>query len=121
MTVLVTALFALQVNGVRIHVVTEAHHHGNATGDPQAPASESGSPAGDHEHDHHPPHAASDHDLQLAAKQCSPFGFTFLLLPEPSLILTLPDTRLASAWCVDGGRPGESPPDPAPPRAPPIA
>jgi hypothetical protein len=43
-----------------------------------------------------------------------------ILLPETALLLTLPEPPAVSFTFEHGSRPGESPPDPRQPRAPPT-
>jgi len=120
---LTAALFAFHVNYVRIHLLTEVHHSAGATASPQALGDHHEHPAGDdHDHDHnqHQPHSAAEHHLQLAGKQQSPWVALALLLPEASVFLPLPQVQVGCAIIERGSLPGESPPDPRQPRAPPT-
>jgi hypothetical protein len=116
---LTAALFAFHVNYVRIHLLTEAHHSDSSIASAHAADHHDGE---DHEHDHgqHKPHSASEHQLQLAGKQQSSFALVAFLLPETSLFLTPPEPLVVCSTFEHGSRPGESPPDPRQPRAPPT-
>jgi hypothetical protein len=121
---LTAALFAFHVNYVRIHLLTEVHHSDSSIASAQAADRHDDHPeGGDHPHDHgeHKPHSASEHQLQMAGKQQSSFVLVAFLLPETSLFLSLPEPLVVYATFEHGGRPGESPPDPRQPRAPPTA
>lgn len=120
---LTAALFAFHVNYLRIHLLTELHHSESSNASAHAAVHPDDHPDGeDHEHDNgqHQPHSASEHQLQLAGKkQCPLLAFAFLP-PETSLFLTLPEPLLVYSTFEHGSRPGESPPDPRQPRAPPT-
>ena len=121
---LTAALFAFHVNYVRIHLLTEVHHSDSSTASAHAADHHDDHQDGeDHEHDHgeHQPHSASEHQLQLAGKQQSSFALVAFLLPETSIFLTLPEPLVVYSTFEHGSRPGESPPDPRQPRAPPTA
>lgn len=60
------------------------------------------------------------HQLQLAGKQPSSQPLVVLLLPEALPWLTLPEPLVVHTTLAHGTRPGESPPDPRQPRAPPL-
>jgi hypothetical protein len=120
---LTAVLFAFHVNYVRIHLLTEVHHNDSATASAHAAVHHDDTQDGeDHEHDHgqHQPHSASEHQLQLAGKQQCPLVAFAFLLPETSLFLTLPEPLVVCSTFEHGSRPGESPPDPRQPRAPPT-
>ena len=118
---LTAALFAFHVNCVRIHLLTEVHHSGSSFASAHAAHHHDNHQDGDdHGHGEHTPHSAAEHQLQLAGKPQSSFALVALLLPETSLFLTLPEPLVVYSTCEHGSRPGESPPDPRQPRAPPI-
>jgi hypothetical protein len=121
---LTAALFTFHVTYVRIHLLTEVHRNDTSTASAQAADHHDDHRDGeDHEHGHgrHKPHSASEHQLQLAGKQQSPSAVIACLLPETSLFLTLPEPFVGYSTFEHGSRPGESPPDPRQPRAPPTA
>jgi hypothetical protein len=118
---LTAVLFAFQVNYVRIHLLTEIHHSGASTASTQTAEHHHDHDDGDdHDHDQHQPHSASEHQLQLAGKQQCPLVAFAFLLPETSFFLTLPEPLMVYSTFEHGSRPGESPPDPRQPRAPPT-
>jgi hypothetical protein len=120
---LTTVLFAFQVNYIRIHLLTEVHHSGEfATGTHHPGDHHHGDQAGsDHHHHHqHQPHSADDHEFQLSGKRPLPTNTIALLLPENSFFLTPPNLLLIDSQRERDGSPGESPPDPRQPRAPPT-
>jgi hypothetical protein len=120
---LTAALFAFHVNYVRIHLLTEAHYNGaSTTVEHSAHYHDDHEGDSDHHHDHdqHQPHSASDHQLQPANKQQSCFATVVFLLPATSLLSTPSELFVVYLTFERGSRPGESPPDPAQPRAPPT-
>jgi hypothetical protein len=119
---LTATLFAFQVNYVRIHLLTEVHHRGeSATSAPHPGDHQHDAQAGnDHHQQHHQPHSADDHELQLTGKRLFPANTIALLLPETSFHLTSPKLLMMSSPREPAGFPGESPPDPRQPRAPPT-
>jgi hypothetical protein len=119
---LTTVLFAFQINYIRIHLLTEVHHRGDgAAGHHHAGDHHHSAEAeNDHHHDHHhQPHSADDHELQLTGKRPLPTDTIALLLPETSFYLSPPNLLLIDSQLERDGIPGESPPDPRQPRAPP--
>jgi hypothetical protein len=124
MALLTTFLFAFQVNYIRIHLLTELHHSGEFTAAlPHLDDHHHGDQAENdhHHHHHHQPHSADDHELQLTSKRPLPISTFTLLLPETTLKLTPPARQRIVLLCKLCDIPGESPPDPRQPRAPPQA
>jgi hypothetical protein len=110
------ALAAFYLNFVAVHLATEMHFHG-----------EDHSHAGEADHGHdddhgHTPHDASDHLLDVVLKGADP------ILAGPALatvletfILEVPARFTWTQPVFERERPpGESPPDPQQPRAPPL-
>jgi hypothetical protein len=118
-------LFAFYVNSIPIHLAAERH-----LDDGLGSVAASQVHHDDHDdtnHDdsnHHTPHRASDHTLILTAPAKAsgasalavflPSAVTSVLLPEPEPQPPLPVFERSRP-------PGESPPDPLQPRAPPLA
>ena len=118
---LVALLFIFQTGYVRYHLLSEGHHDEFHAASGESAFQHDDHDDGDHdESDHHKPHAASDHLLQMAAKYQTwlltldflPSDISFCLTQPASLIIPL----RSRIWKL----PGESPPDPAQPRAPPL-
>jgi len=119
----VAILFAFHLNYVPVHLATDlhvsklfsslthlvvhGHHHGGK----------------ETEENHHVPHPASDHALELAVRNPSPSDhLDVFLLPvdmTPQLFEHSPTAPLPLLERIK--LPGESPPSPLQPRAPPLA
>jgi hypothetical protein len=121
MRVLVVLLFVFQTGYVRYHLLSEVHHD-----DVHAAAVETGFDHDDHDDgdhhdsDHHKPHSASDHLVQLIAKHQTSLLAVDFLSPETSFQLARPEPVVFRVLYESGKAPGESPPDPQQPRAPPL-
>jgi hypothetical protein len=115
---LLTLLLVFYVNYVPFHLLTEqhdgfvgSHAHVVDLHDEEA----------DHHHDSdHKPHSASEHSLQLLAKSdsvaaCPPFVSSVALI-----VVKAPTLYSPSSYVEYISRPGESPPEPRQPRAPPL-
>lgn len=104
---LATDLHVSELFGSLTHLVVHGHHHGGK----------------ETEENHHAPHPASDHALELAVRNQSPSGhLDIFLLPAdttPQLFEHSPTPPLPILERIKP--PGESPPDPLQPRAPPLA
>jgi hypothetical protein len=122
---LTTIVFACYVNYLPVHLTLTVHQ------DHIVPA-RAGSVFHLHEHhdaadpnhqDEHPPHPGSDHALTfLSQRQASLAALSIAFIPsDPSVWLDLPDFHLRLPICERVKPPGESPPSPAQPRAPPAA
>jgi hypothetical protein len=104
---LATQIHASEILASVAHLVFHQHHHGS----------------NHNEESHHVPHPASDHAQDLALRvQSAVDGLIVFALPSDtqiSLVEVLPGFRVASVNRIKP--PGESPPDPLQPRAPPRA
>jgi hypothetical protein len=123
----VTAVFVFYTCYIPIHLATEMHlddvlaslAHGRVHNDVHDDA--------DHGHDNggdsHTPHPASDHQLNLTAStQSSSAVLAILLLPAvTSVLISEPEPQPRIPIYEHSRPPGESPPDPLQPRAPPLA
>lgn len=119
----VAILFAFHLNYVPVHLASglhvselfaslshsgfhEHHHRGEET-----------------EESHHVPHSASDHALDLAVRNQSLTGnLDVFLLPADAAVLVGESSPTPKLPILERIKPpGESPPDPLQPRAPPFA
>ena len=117
---LTAALFSFHIHYVPLHLLTEVHHSHGSTASAQTVDHHHDHPdEDDHDHGQHQPHSASMHQLQLAGKQPSSQPLVVFLLPEALPLMTLPEPLVVHSTLAHGNRPGESPPDPRQPRAPP--
>lgn len=120
-------LFAFHVNYVPLHLATATHLD-------EAVVAVLDSVLHLHDHDHadvpsdnsddgHTPHPATDHALIFAAQsQTSAVAVLMVFVStETSLQLLEPEVKWSTSIIERIKPPGESPPDPAQPRAPPIA
>lgn len=104
---LATDLHVSELLASLTHLAIHEHHHGGE----------------ETEGNHHVPHPASDHALDLAVRNQSASGHldVFLLPADPTTQLCecAPTPQLPIIERIKP--PGESPPDPLQPRAPPLA
>jgi hypothetical protein len=122
-----TRLFVLPIVGAYlvfnpIHLATETHDFGTRASQTSVAAHKHHHDDHSHDHGDHHPHNASDHELQLACKSIfSDFLLVYVSLSETWTIV-FPEfvsfSDIRSDWLKP---PGESPPEPSQPRAPPIA
>jgi hypothetical protein len=115
-------LFVFQTAYLRYHLLTERHQDGLPASAQERPFDFDEHGDGDH-HDghHHRPHAASDHTLPVIIKHQTPLLMLDLVASETSVALTPPDAQVFRVFYEREELPGESPPDPKQPRAPPVA
>jgi len=118
------ALAAFYLNFVSVHLATETHFHQGEEHSHSHAEQEH-----DHEHDHshddggHTPHNASEHLLDVALKGAEPMlaGLALGIVAE-TFILDAPVLFTWTQRVFERERPpGESPPNPQQPRAPPLA
>jgi hypothetical protein len=115
------ALAAFYLNFVSVHLATEMHFHGE---DHTHGAEQDHEQDHDHEHDgtEHTPHDASDHFLDVALKGADVLHAPVLAIASETFILDPPAEFTWTQPLFERERPpGESPPDPQQPRAPPLA
>lgn len=113
------ALAAFYLNFISVHLATETHLYGD--GHDHEHATET-----DHDHDHdtgdHAPHDASEHMLDVALKGAEVLHPPVLAIVSDTFILDAPVAFTWTPHFFERERPpGESPPDPLQPRAPPLA
>ena len=119
---LVAAVFALYVNYVPFHLVSEPHSHDASAAQAMASHSdEHHDPDHDGHDDHHAPHPASEHSIQMLPKSESLFLCLAFLPVTTGLVIEAPEPQMAVPFIERIWSPGESPPEPSQPRAPPIA
>ena len=123
---LVAVSFAFYVNFIPIHLATKTHLDNALASVAHTvcdhDAHDDDNPAhGDT--DHHVPHPASDHTLNLTTETPSfSVGCVAFFLPADTLVLICqPELRPPLPVFERIRPPGESPPDPLQPRAPPLA
>ena len=121
---LVAAFVAFYLNYIPIHLSTAGHLNDLLA---------SVGAFNDHEHaneehhndaDHHTPHPASDHALILTAQTHAPDPFALAVLyvlADTSVVIDAPERQQRIPVFERIKPPGESPPDPLQPRAPPLA
>ena len=120
---LVALLFAFYLVHTQVHLVSELHLDdwpaSTHADEIHAASQDHGGPHGDPDH-HHTPHSASDHDVQLLSKSGPHCLVTVCLLTTAYVLMEMPEPSPAVPIIERMELPGESPPDPAPPRAPPF-
>lgn len=116
-------LFAFHLNYVPVHLATDLHVSKLFASLTHLVIHQHHHSAKETEENHHVPHPASDHALDLAVRNQSPSDHldVFLLLTDttPQLFEHSPTPPLPIFERIKP--PGESPPDPLQPRAPPLA
>jgi hypothetical protein len=123
---LVAAFVALYLNYIPIHLATATHLSDLFAAVAHTVFDDHDHDHGDAEHDtdHHIPHPASDHALTIATQTQTSLPSPIVVvcvLAETSIFISEPGS-LASPPVFERIRPpGESPPDPLQPRAPPLA
>lgn len=122
---MVASLFAFYLNYVPIHLATEAHLDDLLTSVAAVAFHDHGH--GDAHHhdnnDHHTPHPASDHTQNLAVQtQSSCVALAVFCVPAETLVVIAVPQRQPPVPVLERIKPpGESPPGPLQPRAPPLA
>ena len=120
--VLVALLFVFQTGYGRYHLLAEAHHDNIPAAAGEMALDHDGHDDGDHhDSDHHKPHSASDHLVQLISKHQTSLLEVHFLSTDTSFHLTRRVSVVFRFLYESGKAPGESPPGPQQPRAPPLA
>lgn len=118
-------VFAFYLNYVPIHLAKAAHLDGVLESLAELVFLHDDHHAEHHDSDEHVPHPASDHTLTLTTQTPAhhgPVALTVFLLPMDVGVTLLPPTHSSRLLVFERIRPpGESPPDPLQPRAPPLA
>jgi hypothetical protein len=126
--VFATLLFAFYINFIPIHLAAETHLNDSvaSVADADLHHDEHNDDHDHHHHDsdHHTPHRASDHTLTLTTTAKAPTASALALLFLPAITSVLASEPQPQPPIPVFERiipPGESPPDPLQPRAPPLA
>lgn len=123
--VLIAALFAFYLNYIPLHLATATHLNGLLESVAEAVSHHDGHDDADHhdDNDHHTPHPSSDHTLNLLAQSQTPVSVLAVVcvLADTSILIELPQPQQPIPVFERIRPPGESPPDPLQPRAPPLA
>jgi len=120
---LIAGVVAFHLGFVQFHLATTVHLHGALATAVEQVHHHHDHHHGHHDSDEHVPHPDSDHTLTLATQRQaqSVVAFTAFALPANSVTALPPPTLLSLPLTFELVRPSaESPPDPAPPRAPPV-
>jgi hypothetical protein len=122
----VAAVFAFYLNYIPVHLATATHLDDLLESVAEAVLHHDGHDDADHSHDsdHHVPHPASDHTLTLITQTLSSNDVVtaVCLLPvDTSVLFCEPEAPLPAPVFDRIWPPGESPPGPLQPRAPPLA
>lgn len=122
----VAALFVFYLNYIPLHLATATHLDGLVASVSEVVLHHDGHDDAAHSHDNDPhvPHPASDHTLTFTAQthESSALTLAVFFLPVDSTVLICePKVRLPSPVFDRVWPPGESPPGPLQPRAPPFA
>lgn len=120
---LVAGVVAFYLNYVPIHLATAAHLDGVLDSLAELVFHHDDHHADQHDSDGHVPHPASDHTLTLTAQTQSPVSVLAVVcvLSDTSILLELPQRQQPVPVFERIRPPGEPPPDPLQPRAPPLA
>lgn len=123
--VLIAALFGFYLNYIPFHLATATHLDNLLESVAEMVSHHDGHDDADHhnDNDHHTPHPASDHTLTLTAQTQSPVSVLAVVcvLADTSILLELPQPQQPIPVFERIRPPGEPPPDPLQPRAPPLA
>ena len=120
---LLALLFTFYVNYIPFHLLSERHLDDSLPSEQLADAHHEDHDDADHEdHDgHHKPHPSSEHSIQLLPKSESITLFIAFVPAVTTIVLDTPESLFTAAFVEHIWPPGESPPEPSQPRAPPIA
>jgi len=123
---LMALLFTFYVNYIPFHLLSERHYDDSFSSELSAAHLD------DHDHDHddadldsddghHKPHPSSEHTIQIFPKSESIALFIAFVPSVTTIVLEVPESLYTPAFVERIWPPGESPPEPSQPRAPPIA
>ena len=123
--VLIASLFGFYLNYIPLHLATATHLDSFLESVAEVVSHHDGHDDADHHDDngHHTPHSASDHTLTLTAHTQSPISVVAFVcvLADTSILLESPQQQRPIPVFERVRPPGEPPPDPLQPRAPPLA
>lgn len=120
---LVAAFVAFYLNYIPVHLATATHLNDLFTAVAHTVFDDHDHDDAEHDTDHHIPHPASDHALTITtqAQTSLPSVIVVCVLAETSIFISEPDPLPSPPVFERIRPPGESPPDPLQPRAPPLA
>jgi len=120
---LMALLFTFYVNYIPFHLLTERHLPDTLSSEQLAAVNHDDHGEADHDgHDgHHKPHPSSEHSIQILPKSESVVLCIAFLPVVTVVVLDVPGSRVTAAFADRIWPPGESPPEPSQPRAPPTA
>jgi hypothetical protein len=120
--VLMALLFTFYVNYIPFHLLSERHCDDSLLSQVSAQHFEDHDDADHDDHDgHHKPHPSSEHSIQILPKAQSVTLFVAVLPAVTTVVLDVPTSLVTATFVEHIWPPGESPPEPSQPRAPPIA
>jgi len=120
---LMALLFTFYVNYIPFHLLSEHHLDDAFPSTHLAAAHLDDHDDADHD-DHagdHKPHPSSEHSIQILAKSQSVALFVVFLPAVTTVVVDAPRSLFTAAFVERIWPPGQSPPEPSQPRAPPIA
>ena len=121
---LMALLFTFYVNYLPFHLLSERHYDDALSSEIlTAHLDDHDHDDADHEsHDgHHKAHPSSEHSIQFLPKSESIALFIAFVPAVTTIVLDAPESLYTAAFVERIWPPGESPPEPSQPRAPPIA
>ena len=120
--VLMALLFTFYVNYIPLHLLSERHYDDSLLSQVSVEHFEDHNDADHDDHDgHHKPHPSSEHSIQILAKSQSVALIVAFVPAVTTVVLDAPKPLCTAAFVERIWPPGESPPEPSQPRAPPIA
>jgi hypothetical protein len=118
---LLALLHIAYVNYIPFHLLSEQHCGDSLSSQISDAHFDDHDDADHHSHDgHHKPHPSFEHSIQILAKSESIELFISFIPAVATLVLEVPESLFTAALVERIWPPGESPPEPSQPRAPPI-
>ncbi len=115
-------LFTFYVYYIRFHLLSEPHCDDCLSSQISAAHFDDHDDADKDGHDgHHKPHPSSEHSIQILPKSESVALHIVFLPAMPITIVATPESQFIAEFAEHIWPPGESPPAPSQPRAPPLA
>src|SRR6266498_4350255 len=120
---LMALLFRYYVNYIPFHLLSEKHLNDAVSSAELAAIHFDDHDDADHDgHEgHHKPHPSSEHSIQILPKSESVALHIVFLPAMPITIVATPESQFIAEFAEHIWPPGESPPAPSQPRAPPLA
>jgi hypothetical protein len=117
----VAGLFAFYINYIPVHLSSKPHAHDGPAQHLALDADGHHDPEHDGHDAHHVPHPASEHSIQMLLKSGSLLLCLVVFPPNSGIVVEAPDSFVVLPLLERIALPGESPPEPSQPRAPPTA